>query len=176
MWRHPLATCVSFLPTQLSWTGLVFTQPYPAPSLAPTPAPALRPQSYLLVLVLPRVVFLQPVCQGPVLEGTGHPVLHLDLAQRLGIGDHLHHPCERRRGCGTPEQSQGDYGDRTTGALLDASLSVKPWDIWTKSDNRGERIAGEAVPFPSRIFHAGTLGLLVSLVHRCSSFFVSNFY
>lgn len=61
-----------------------------------TPAP--KPQSYLLVLILPRVVLLQPVGQGPVLEGAGHPVFHLDLAQGLGVRDHLHHPSAPARG------------------------------------------------------------------------------
>ena len=35
---------------------------------------------HLLVLILLGVVFLQPVCQGPVFEGARHAVLHLDFA------------------------------------------------------------------------------------------------
>lgn len=46
---------------------------------------------HLVVLLLARVVFLQPVSQRAVLEGAGDPVLYLYLSQRLCLRDHLHH-------------------------------------------------------------------------------------
>ena len=90
-----------FLPSQHSWaTFAVHMQALGEHGRAPGhkhPTPASPPlQPYLLILVLPRVVLLQPVGEGPVLKGTGHPMLHLDLAQGLRVGDHLHHPCEGR--------------------------------------------------------------------------------
>lgn len=65
-----------------------------------------RAPPHLLVLVLFGVVFLQPVGQRPVFEGACHAVLHLDLAQGLGVGDHLHHAWQPRQQRETPRDTE----------------------------------------------------------------------
>lgn len=46
---------------------------------------------HLVILLLARVVFLQPVSQWAVLKGASDAVLNLYFSQCLRLRDHLHH-------------------------------------------------------------------------------------
>lgn len=46
---------------------------------------------YLVVLLVGGVVFLEPVGQWSVFEGSGDSMFHLDLPQSVSVGNHLHH-------------------------------------------------------------------------------------
>lgn len=52
-------------------------------------------QRYLVVLLIGGVVFLQPVGQRPIFEGSCDSMLHLDLPQCVGVRNHLHHSWEQ---------------------------------------------------------------------------------
>lgn len=128
IWRHQSNRKEYFHPTQLSCLLWACAASWYHSSVreSGTPCPSLHrhPQSYLLILILPRVVFLQPVCQGAVLEGAGHPVLHLDLAQGLRVGDHLHHPCE------------GGTGSLSREGAVGTRLQVPCWMLLCKLNSR----------------------------------------
>ncbi len=46
---------------------------------------------YLLILVLSRVVFAEPLCEGLVFKGSSDAVLHLDLSQGVRGRHQFHH-------------------------------------------------------------------------------------
>lgn len=46
---------------------------------------------YLVVLLIGGVVFLQPVRQWSVFEGSSDSMFHLDFPQSVSVGNHLHH-------------------------------------------------------------------------------------
>lgn len=51
-----------------------------------------RATTHLVILLLCRVVLLQPVSQRSVFEGTCDSVFYLDLPQSVSVRNHFHHP------------------------------------------------------------------------------------